>query len=62
MSASVLIGLALWLLGAGLWLHDWRLILAGAVTAVVWPLIAPDVSHERELDELWNEDDLSDSC
>jgi hypothetical protein len=56
-SAAVLIGLALWLLAAGLWLHDWRLILAGAVTAVVWPLIAPDVAREAELDRLWEDDD-----
>jgi hypothetical protein len=62
-SAAILIGLALWLLGAGLWLHDWRLILAGAVTAVVWPLIAPDVSREAELNELHDCDtDLADSA
>jgi hypothetical protein len=62
-SAAIVISLGLWLLGAGLWLHDWRLILAGAVTAVVWPLVAPDVSRVAELDRLWaDDDDLSESA
>jgi hypothetical protein len=39
----LLTGLALWLLLAGVWMHDWRMILASASTATIWPLITADV-------------------
>lgn len=61
--------MALALVVKGLWDHDWKLILAGAVTAVAWPIIAADVrevnrrrEHKRLLDHLWDDDDLSRSA
>ncbi len=38
-----LYGLAVWAILVGLWDHSWRLILAGILVAVIWPLIGSDV-------------------
>jgi cell division protein FtsW (lipid II flippase) len=32
---------------AGLWWHDWRVIFAGALIAVIWPLIHKEVTEEE---------------
>lgn len=60
---------AIWFLGFGLWQHDWRIIVASAVLAVTWPLIADEVTFGEErrrrelLDQLWDDDDdLSESA
>lgn len=37
-------GLATWMVLVGLWAHDWRLILAGVATWLVFPLVASDVA------------------
>jgi len=58
----LLYSLAFYAVIVGLWDHDWRLILAGAAVAVIWPLISADLEHERELDRLWDDDDLADSA
>jgi hypothetical protein len=41
----VLTILAIAMLADGLWSHDWRLILASAAVAAIWPLIEPDVTE-----------------
>ncbi len=49
----------------GLWDHDWRTIFAGFLLMVVWPFImegVESVAHERAVDELWDDDDLSRSA
>jgi hypothetical protein len=53
-------------LSYGLWEHDWTLIFVALTLAVIWPLIASgvyeDVRQQRLLDELWDDDDLSESA
>ncbi len=39
----ILCGLTMWAIIIGLWDHSWRLILAGILVAVIWPLIGSDV-------------------
>ncbi len=44
-----LAGMIVWAVILGLWEHDWRLILAGVATAVVWPLVQGEVTpHEAQ--------------
>ncbi len=44
-----LTGIVIWAVILGLWEHDWRLILAGVATAVVWPLVQGEVTpHEAQ--------------
>ncbi len=56
---------ALCTLAYGLWAHDWTLIVASFGLLLVWPIIAEgveDSSRRRELDRLWDDDDLSGSA
>jgi hypothetical protein len=34
----------------GLWAHDWRLIAAGLICFVIWPMISKEIAKE---DETW---------
>ncbi len=65
----LLMGTGVWALIFGLWMHDWKLIVAAAGMIVIWPWLKEDIdtdSHsrrrERELDRLWDDDDLSGSA
>jgi hypothetical protein len=65
----LLAGVALWMFGYGLWEHDWRILLASAAIALIWPLISDGVGgvagkrrHRQLLDYLWDDDDLSGSA
>ena len=69
MIACLLVALAIWFFGYGLWEHDWRILLASSALAIIWPLISSEVvriageRRQRELlDYLWNDDDLSGSA
>ena len=42
-------GLSSWLLLAGLWGHDWRMILASVATAVIYPLVTADLEGPVEV-------------
>ncbi len=59
MTRAALMLLAAFMLGYGLWTHDWRVIVAAATIMCVWPLIHHDVyeerRHQRNLDELWDD-------
>lgn len=53
----------------GLWTHDWKVLVASVVLAVIGPLVAHEASdarrarrHRRHLDRLWSDDDLSGSA
>ena len=58
---------AVWMFGYGLWEHDWRILFASALVALIWPLIHDEVMHADErkaerqhhelLDRLWDDDD-----
>lgn len=51
-------GLALWIALWGVWNHDWRMILAGAATAAIWPLVWADYDRDTEvLDCLWDDEE-----
>lgn len=63
MKYGLLAGAGLWVFLAGVWEHDWRLILAGLAVSAIWPLIDAHVesaAHERVLDELWDDGDDDD--
>ena len=60
---------AIWFFGYGLWEHDWRILFASTLLAVVWPMIRDEAASAREerrqrelLDRLWDDDDLSGSA
>lgn len=45
----------------GLWTHDWRIIIAGASVAAIWPLISADIetaSRDELLDALWDDGEI----
>jgi hypothetical protein len=55
--------------GYGLWEHDWKILVAAALLAIIWPLISEEVlqvgkkrRHRELLDYLWDDDDLSGSA
>lgn len=45
----------------GLWNHDWTVIIASCLLAFAWMCIGEEVQR-RELDRLWDDDDLSGSA
>ncbi len=53
-------------LAYGLWTHDWTVIGSSIALLLAWPLISEGVFDERrrrrELDRLWNDDNLSTSA
>ena len=59
--SAILLSLSVWFFGYGLWEHDWKILVASALVAVIWPLIADGVvderSHRELLDKLWDDDD-----
>lgn len=62
MIGVVLIGASLCCLSIGLWNHDWTTILASVALLVLFPLMGKDASRRRKLDDLWDDDDLSNSA
>lgn len=63
MKYALLMGTGCWVALAGVWDHDWRMIVAGVALLVAWPLLAEHVeeaAHEREL--LRDVDDLAESA
>ena len=56
--------IGIWFLGFGLWMHDWRVILAAVILMFLGPMVGTEARNEREerrvrerLDALWGLDE-----